>query len=87
VIEAIQIGNVLKVRVAKHAPATGLFLWVPVRPAGLLEKSLLEGLISIDRSCWLLTWGMAPMTRGRPRRACCAARWPACLNGHGDRGG
>jgi AAA domain/PLD-like domain len=48
-IETIQIGNVLKVRVARHAPATGLFLWTPVRPPGLLEKSLLEGLISIDR--------------------------------------
>ena len=48
-IETIQIGNVLKVRAAKHAPATGLFLWVPVRPPGLLEKSLLEGLTSIDR--------------------------------------
>jgi hypothetical protein len=48
-IETIQIGNVLKVRVAKHAPATGLFLWVPGRPPGLLEKSLLEGLTSIDQ--------------------------------------
>jgi hypothetical protein len=48
-IETIQVGNVLKVRVAKHAPATGLFLWVPARPAGLLEKSLLDGLSSIDR--------------------------------------
>lgn len=48
-IETIQIGNVLKVRVAKHAPATGLFMWVPVRPPGLLERSLLEGLTSIDR--------------------------------------
>jgi hypothetical protein len=48
-IETIQIGNVLKVRVARHAPATGLFLWMPIRPPGLLEKSLLEGLTSIDR--------------------------------------
>ena len=30
---------------------------------------------------------MGPMTRARPRRACCAAPWPACPNGHGDRGG
>ena len=48
-IETIQVGNVLKVRVAKHAPTGGLFLWVPARPAGLLEKSLLDGLSSIDR--------------------------------------
>ena len=48
-IETVQVGNVLKVRVAKHAPATGLFLWAPARPAGLLEKSLLDGLSSIDR--------------------------------------
>ena len=48
-IETIQIGNVLKVGVARHAPATGLFLWMPIRPPGLLEKSLLEGLTSIDR--------------------------------------
>jgi phosphatidylserine/phosphatidylglycerophosphate/cardiolipin synthase-like enzyme len=48
-IETIQVGNVLKVRVAKHAPGQGLFLWVPARPVGLLERSLLNGLSSIDR--------------------------------------
>ena len=30
------------------------------------------------RSCWPLTWATAPMTRARPRRACCAAPWHAC---------
>ena len=48
-IETIQVGNVLKVKVARHAPSSGLFLWVRVRPPGLLEKSLLDGLSSIDR--------------------------------------
>src|ERR1700722_1622883 len=48
-IETIQVGNVLKVKVARHAPPDGLFLWVRARPPGLLEKSLLEGLASIDR--------------------------------------
>src|SRR5579863_9769898 len=48
-IETIQVGNVLKVRVARHAPSSGLFLWVRVRPPGVLEKSLLEGLSSINR--------------------------------------
>jgi hypothetical protein len=48
-IETLQVGNVLKVKVARHAPSSGLFLWVRVRPPGLLEKSLLDGLSSIDR--------------------------------------
>ena len=39
------------------------------------------------RRCWPLTWATAPMTRARPRRTCCAARWPPCRNGHGNRGG
>lgn len=33
-IETVQDGNVLKVRVAEHAPAEGLFLWAPARDAG-----------------------------------------------------
>lgn len=48
-IESVQEGNVLKVRVAEHAPPEGLFLWVPGRAPGLLEKSLLAGLSRIDR--------------------------------------
>ena len=48
-IESVQEGNVLKVRVAEHAPAEGLFLWMPGRAPGLLEKSLLAGLSRIDR--------------------------------------
>jgi hypothetical protein len=47
-IESVQEGNVLKVRVAEHAPAEGLFLWMPGRAPGLLEKSLLDGLSRID---------------------------------------
>ena len=31
--------------------------------------------------------GSAPMTRGRARAACCAARWPACRSGPGPGGG
>jgi hypothetical protein len=48
-IEALQEGNILRVRVAEHAPPNGLFLWVPGHPPGFLEKSLLDGLASIDR--------------------------------------
>ena len=48
-IETVQDGNVLKVRVAEHAPADGLFLWVPGRAPGFLEQSLLDGLSSIER--------------------------------------
>ena len=48
-IESVQDGNVLKVRAAEHAPADGLFLWIPHRAPGLLEKSLLTGLSEIDR--------------------------------------
>ena len=39
------------------------------------------------RPCWPPTWAMAPMTRARPRRTCCAARWHACRDGHGNQGG
>ena len=39
------------------------------------------------RSRWPPTWATAPMTRARPRRICCAARWPPCRRGHGLRGG
>ena len=39
----------LKIRVAEHAPTEGLFLWSPARAPGLLEKSLLDGLSSINR--------------------------------------
>ena len=35
------------------------------------------------RSPWPLTWVTAPMTRARPRRACCAARWLPCPRGPG----
>ena len=48
-IETLQEGNVLKVRVAEHAPAEGLFLWVPAHVPGQLEQSLLDGLSSISR--------------------------------------
>ena len=48
-IESVQDGNVLKVRVAAHASADGLFLWIPRRAPGLLERSLLKGLTEIDR--------------------------------------
>jgi hypothetical protein len=48
-IETMQDGNVLKVRVAEHAPAGGLFLWVPGRAPGFLEQSLVDGLSSIQR--------------------------------------
>lgn len=48
-IETLQDGNVLKVRVAEHAPTEGLFLWAPARDSGLLDKSLLDGLAAIDR--------------------------------------
>jgi len=48
-IESVQEGNILKVRVAEHAPAEGLFLWIPGRAPGLLEKSLLDSLSRIDR--------------------------------------
>ena len=48
-IEALHDGNVLKVKVAEHAPTEGLFLWSPARAPGLLEKSLVDALSSIDR--------------------------------------
>ena len=48
VMEAVRDGSVLRVRVASHAPADGLFLWLP-RPGALLEKALLDGLSKIRR--------------------------------------
>jgi hypothetical protein len=39
------------------------------------------------RSRWPLTWVTALMTRARPRRTCCAARWPPCLRRPGLPGG
>ena len=48
-IETVQDGNVLRVRAAEHAPAEGLYLWIPDRAPGKLEKSLLDGLASINR--------------------------------------
>jgi hypothetical protein len=64
---------VLKVRVARHAPATGLFLWGPVRPPGLLEKSLLEGLTSIDQSTLVSRFAAGradPITANQIGRSC-----------------
>ena len=37
-IETIQDGNLLKIRVSTYAPRDGLFLSIPVRDKGLLEK-------------------------------------------------
>jgi hypothetical protein len=48
-IEAVQDGSLLKLRVGAHAPREGLFLWIPNRGKGFLEKSLLAGLSRIDR--------------------------------------
>jgi hypothetical protein len=48
-IEAVQDGNLLKLRVGAHAPREGLFLWIQSRGKGFLEKSLLAGLSRIDR--------------------------------------
>jgi hypothetical protein len=47
VIESLQEGRVLKIRVAEHAPRQGMWLWIPQQPRGLLDSSLLEGLSSI----------------------------------------
>lgn len=47
--ETVHDGNVLRVRAAEHAPAEGLYLWIPDRAPGKLEKSLLYGLASINR--------------------------------------
>lgn len=49
VIESVQEGNVLRVRVAEHAPTTGLYLYAPRRPKGQLYISLRDGLSSISR--------------------------------------
>lgn len=48
-IETIQDGNVLRIRAAEHAPQDGLCLWVAMGEPGRLEKSLLDGLSSINR--------------------------------------
>jgi superfamily I DNA/RNA helicase len=48
-IESVQDGNVLRVRVGEHAPMDGLFLWVPGRSPGFLEQSLVDCLSSIER--------------------------------------
>jgi hypothetical protein len=48
-IESVQDGNVLRVRVGEHAPTDGLFLWVPGRAPGFLEQSLVDCLSSIER--------------------------------------
>lgn len=48
-IETVQDGNVLRIRAAEHAPREGLFLWVSRGERGRLEKSLLDGLSSINR--------------------------------------
>lgn len=47
-IEAVPDGDLLKLRVGAHAPREGLFLWIPNRGKGFLEKSLLAGLSGID---------------------------------------
>jgi hypothetical protein len=49
VLEAVQDGNVLQVKVASHAPADGLFLWVSRRGRAMLDKALLDGLSQISR--------------------------------------
>ena len=49
VIATVQEGNVLRVRVADHAPITGLYLYAPRRPKGQLYISLRDGLSSIGR--------------------------------------
>src|ERR1700722_20174631 len=85
-IETIQVGNVLKVKVARHAPPDGLFLWVRARPPGLLEKSLLEGLASIDRVARSAAAGAAavpasPAGDGRPELNAGQQRaWTACCS-------
>ena len=56
-IEAVQDGNLLSLKVGAHAPRDGLFLWIPRRDKGLLEKSLLDGLSRIDRFDLLSRFG------------------------------
>lgn len=82
-IETLQEGNVFKVRVAEHAPTEGLFLWVPARAPGLLEKSLLDGLCSIDQYALVSQFAegradvvpASPVTGSRP--ALNARQWRA----------
>jgi hypothetical protein len=49
VMEAVQAGDVLKVKVASFAPPAGLFLWVPHRGRARPDKALLDGLTQISR--------------------------------------
>ena len=49
---------------------------ITTRASGSAGRTWRAGLR--PRSCWPPTWATALMTRARPRRACCAARWPAC---------
>jgi hypothetical protein len=49
VVEAVQDGSVLKVRVASFAPSDGLFLWLPRDGSARPDKILLDGLTQISR--------------------------------------
>ena len=49
VMEAVQAGDILKVKVASFAPSDGLFLWVPRRGSAQPDKALLDGLTQIGR--------------------------------------
>jgi AAA domain-containing protein/phospholipase D-like protein len=49
VTESAYDGNVLKVRVAAHAPAGGLFLWTARADRARLDRALLAGLSQISR--------------------------------------
>jgi AAA domain len=49
VMEAVQDGHVLKVKVASFAPADGLFLWLPRHGSARSAKALLDGLTQISR--------------------------------------
>jgi AAA domain len=49
VLEAAQDGSALRVRVASHAPAAGLFLWVSRGARAQRGKALLDGLSQIRR--------------------------------------
>jgi AAA domain/PLD-like domain len=49
VMESARDGNVLKVRVASHAPAAGLFLWTARADRARLDRALLAGLSQISR--------------------------------------
>jgi hypothetical protein len=49
VMEAVQAGDVLRVKVASFAPSDGLFLWVPRRGGVRPDQALLDGLTQISR--------------------------------------